>query len=85
MHSFIALPEDKSSLQREIRFNMSYCQANKLSQTAKWLGELLVTVQVPQKKATQGQRKTMAATTTRQGNNIISTDDQVMSGSENAQ
>lgn len=47
---YVALPEDKSALQREIRFCMSYCQANKLVQTAKWLGELLVTVQVPQRK-----------------------------------
>jgi hypothetical protein len=28
---------------------MSYCQANRLSQTAKWLGELLVTIQTEPK------------------------------------
>ena len=41
---YISLPTDKSALQRELRFCMSYSQANKLNQTAKWLGELLVTV-----------------------------------------
>ena len=28
---YINLPEDKYALQRELRFNMSYCQANKLN------------------------------------------------------
>ena len=42
--SFIPMPESKESLQKEIRFNMDYCKANKLNQTAKWLGELLVTL-----------------------------------------
>ena len=27
---------------------MQYCRANKLNQTAKWLGELLVKVQLPE-------------------------------------
>ena len=40
----VRFPESKSLLQKEIRFNMQYCQANRLNQTAKWLGELLVTV-----------------------------------------
>jgi len=43
----VPMPSNKAALQREIRFNMAYCQANRLSQTAKWLGELLVTIQVP--------------------------------------
>lgn len=38
------LPGSRAALQKEIRFNMAYCQANRLHQTAKWLGELLVTV-----------------------------------------
>ena len=38
------MPADQLSLQREIRFTMNYCQANKLNQTTKWLGELLVTL-----------------------------------------
>ena len=38
------MPTDLLSVQREIRFSMNYCQANKLNQTTKWLGELLVTL-----------------------------------------
>jgi|JI10StandDraft_1071094.scaffolds.fasta_scaffold417939_4 hypothetical protein len=34
----------QSSLETEIRFCMQYLKANKLSQSAKWLGELLVTL-----------------------------------------
>ena len=30
------MPSDSSSYMREIRFNMNYCQANRLNQTAKW-------------------------------------------------
>jgi hypothetical protein len=40
----INLPENKAQILKEIRFNMAYCQANRLNQTAKWLGELLVTI-----------------------------------------
>ena len=39
-----AMPADINSLAREIRFNMAYMQANRLSQSAKWLGELLITL-----------------------------------------
>ena len=38
--NFVRFP-DRLSLQREIRFYMQYFQANKLLQSAKWLGELL--------------------------------------------
>ena len=62
---------------------MAYCQVNKLNQTAKWLGELLVSVDVPQKKLMFNQRKA-ANGATRQGNNVISTDDQVMSSAADA-
>ena len=41
---YIQFPENKKSLQNEIRFNMQFCRANKLNQTAKWLGELLVKI-----------------------------------------
>ena len=61
-HSFnsvIPLPENKDALQKEIRFNMDYCKANKLNQTAKWLGELLVTLKSssPQDKEKQLNQK----------------------------
>lgn len=69
----VPLPDNKAALQREIRFNVAYCQANRLSQTAKWLGELLVTVQTSQSDARQGMLRT------KQGNNVINMDDQVMS------
>ena len=29
--AMVALPESRASLQKEIRFNMAYCQANRLS------------------------------------------------------
>ena len=38
------MPNDLQSVQREIRFSMNYCQSNKLNQTTKWLGELLITL-----------------------------------------
>ena len=55
----IPLPENKEALQKEIRFNMDYCKANKLNQTAKWLGELLVTLKSssPQDKEKQLNQK----------------------------
>ena len=30
------MPSDPESYKKEIRFNMNYCQANRLNQSAKW-------------------------------------------------
>ena len=38
------MPTDRISLAREIRFCQSYLQAHRLLQSAKWLGELLITI-----------------------------------------
>jgi len=73
----VPLPESRAGLQREIRFNMAFCQANRLNQTAKWLGELLVTVQSEPAAATRG-----VGSKVKTGS---STDDQVMSGDSSFQ
>ena len=38
------MPTDRTSLAREIRYCQSYLQAHRLLQSAKWLGELLITI-----------------------------------------
>ena len=40
----VPMPKDTLTLSREVRFNMSYLHAHRLTQSAKWLGELLVSV-----------------------------------------
>jgi len=40
----VPVPTDRGALARELRFFQSYFQAHRLLQTAKWLGELLITV-----------------------------------------
>ena len=50
---------------------MAFCQANRLTQTAKWLGELLVTVKAPGSDGRQGLRS-------KPGNVVLSADDHVM-------
>ena len=76
----IPIPENKAALQKEIRFNMAYFQANRLNQTAKWLGELLVTIQTNSSES----QKT-ASMKTKQGNNILNIGDQIMSDSSQSQ
>jgi len=71
----VPLPENKAALQREIRFSMAYCQANRLSQTAKWLGELLVTVQAGASLDSKSGNPRA-----KQGRSSSNADDQVMNG-----
>lgn len=40
----VPMPADLQSLAREIRFNANYFSANRLSNSAKWANELLVTM-----------------------------------------
>ena len=40
----VAVPTDRAALAREIRYFQAYFQAHRLLQSAKWLGELLITV-----------------------------------------
>lgn len=40
----VPMPADRAALAREIRFFLAYFQAHRLLQSAKWLGELLITV-----------------------------------------
>ena len=42
--NLIPFPNNKIGLQNEIRFNMAYCRANRLLDTSKFLGELLITL-----------------------------------------
>ena len=43
----VSMPSGNSQLVNEIRFNIDFCYANRLSVTSKWLGELLVSVIQP--------------------------------------
>ena len=45
---------DRVSLAREVRFYLSYYQNNRVLQTSKWLGELLLTISSPTNFNTQG-------------------------------